>query len=96
MSYKDIAAATNMQNIDLKRTLQALACDKFKLLVKEPKSREVGENDTFYSSPHVLSYTHVSSSSCLIVNRSERMIRFRTMLGSETNASSLRSRPLRP
>jgi len=47
MSYKDIAAATNMQAIDLKRTLQALACDKFKLLVKEPKSRDVGENDKF-------------------------------------------------
>lgn len=47
MSYKDIAAATNMQNIDLKRTLQALACDKFKLLVKEPKGRDVGEDDNF-------------------------------------------------
>ena len=36
-----------MQAPDLKRTLQALACDKFKLLVKEPKGRDVTESDQF-------------------------------------------------
>jgi len=47
MSYKDIEQSTNMQPNDLKRTLQGLACDKFKLLVKDPKSKEVCENDKF-------------------------------------------------
>ena len=47
LSFKDIEQATNMQAPDLKRTLQALACDKFKLLVKEPKGRDVAETDQF-------------------------------------------------
>jgi len=47
MSYKDLAAATQMQDADLKRTLQSLACDKLKLLVKDPKGRDVGEDDKF-------------------------------------------------
>jgi len=47
MSYKDIERSTTMQPNDLKRTLQGLACDKFKLLVKDPKGKEVGEDDNF-------------------------------------------------
>jgi len=47
MSYTDISKATNMQASDLKRTLQALACDKHKLLIKEPKGREIGDDDNF-------------------------------------------------
>ena len=47
MSYKALAAATQMQDADLKRTLQSLACDKLKLLVKDPKGRDVGEDDKF-------------------------------------------------
>ena len=47
MSYQDILRATNMQAPDLKRTLQGLSCDKYKLLVKEPKGREIGDEDKF-------------------------------------------------
>lgn len=33
---------------ELKRVLQSLACGKFKILTKEPKSRDVNDNDRFY------------------------------------------------
>lgn len=32
---------------DLQRTLQSLACGKFRVLTKTPKSRDVGLDDTF-------------------------------------------------
>jgi hypothetical protein len=47
LSYADIETHTDIASHDLKRTLQSLACGKFKLLTKEPRSREVGEEDTF-------------------------------------------------
>lgn len=47
MSYDDILKATSIPVADLKRALQSLACAKFKVLNKEPKGREVENNDIF-------------------------------------------------
>lgn len=47
LSYADIATHTAIPTNDLKRTLQSLSCGRFKLIHKEPRSREVGEDDTF-------------------------------------------------
>ncbi|CDR88704.1 related to Cullin-3 [Sporisorium scitamineum] len=47
LSYGEIARATGIPDVDLQRTLQSLACAKFRILVKTPKGREVGKDDTF-------------------------------------------------
>ena len=47
LSYRDIRAATRMPDVDLQRTLQSLACAKYKVLQKEPKGRDVHETDLF-------------------------------------------------
>jgi len=47
MSYNEILEATKIPPADLKRSLQSIACAKFKLLLKEPKGREIGEGDKF-------------------------------------------------
>ncbi|KAJ1034670.1 hypothetical protein NDA13_000927 [Ustilago tritici] len=47
LSYSDIARATNIPDSDLQRTLQSLACAKFRILTKTPKGREVNKDNTF-------------------------------------------------
>ncbi|KAK4704943.1 hypothetical protein P7C70_g1265, partial [Phenoliferia sp. Uapishka_3] len=47
LSFKDLLAATQMPLAELKRTLQTLACAKFKVLTKRPKGRDVSETDFF-------------------------------------------------
>ena len=48
LSYKDIAAATDIPEVDLKRNLQSLACVKGKnVLRKEPQGKEIDEEDVF-------------------------------------------------
>lgn len=47
LSYGDIARSTNIPDADLQRTLQSLACAKFRILVKTPKGREVNKDDSF-------------------------------------------------
>ncbi|GAA5935658.1 cullin family protein [Sporobolomyces koalae] len=47
LSYVDIANSTNMVATELKRTLQSLACAKYKVLSKFPKGRDINESDTF-------------------------------------------------
>ncbi|PWN27242.1 Cullin-domain-containing protein [Jaminaea rosea] len=47
LSYSTIKGETGMPENDLKRTLQSLACAKYKILLKEPKGRDVGEGDRF-------------------------------------------------
>jgi len=47
ISYQEITGATHIPTPDLKRALQSLACAKFKLLTKEPKGRDVGDDDSF-------------------------------------------------
>ncbi|KAG0150085.1 hypothetical protein CROQUDRAFT_652767 [Cronartium quercuum f. sp. fusiforme G11] len=47
-TYPEIRAATGLTDGDLKRTLQSLACAKYKILLKEPRSKEINEDvDTF-------------------------------------------------
>jgi len=47
LSFQDIETATSISPNELKRHLQSLACAKFKILLKDPKSREVAETDRF-------------------------------------------------
>lgn len=47
MPYAEIQAATNLDDTELKRTLQSLACAKYRVLIKRPKGREVESTDTF-------------------------------------------------
>ncbi|TIB95913.1 Cullin-domain-containing protein [Wallemia mellicola] len=56
VSYQDIMNATNIAEGELKRNLQTLACGKYKLLEKDPKSKDVKVTDKFrinnnFSSP---------------------------------------------
>ena len=44
---KDISTSTDLPESDLQRTLQSLACGKFRILTKHPKSRDVTPNDSF-------------------------------------------------
>ncbi|XAR51749.1 hypothetical protein NMG60_11006468 [Bertholletia excelsa] len=49
LSYKEIEQATEIPALDLKRSLQSLACVKGKnVLRKEPMSKEVAEDDAFF------------------------------------------------
>ncbi|CAL8119031.1 unnamed protein product [Orchesella dallaii] len=47
LSYDDIKTATNIEEGELKRTLQSLACGKARVLMKEPKGKDVTEEDKF-------------------------------------------------
>lgn len=47
LTYDQIKQATNLPDAEIKRTLQSLACAKYKVLTKTPKGREVNETDTF-------------------------------------------------
>lgn len=47
LSYSDIATATGLVDAELQRTLQSLACAKFRILSKHPKGRDVNPTDTF-------------------------------------------------
>ncbi|ORY31654.1 Cullin [Naematelia encephala] len=47
LSYLDIKSATNLPDGDLQRTLQSLACGKFRVLTKIPKGRDVNPTDKF-------------------------------------------------
>ncbi|KAI3713173.1 hypothetical protein L1987_71746 [Smallanthus sonchifolius] len=49
LSYREIEQATEILTSDLKRCLQSLACAKGKnVLRKEPMSKDIGEDDTFF------------------------------------------------
>ncbi|KAL6960751.1 Cullin-3A [Sarracenia purpurea var. burkii] len=49
LSYKEIEQATEIPAQDWKRSLQSLACAKGRdVLRKEPRSKEVGEDDAFF------------------------------------------------
>jgi hypothetical protein len=47
LSYTDIQASTGLSDAELKRTLQSLACAKYRVLTKSPKGREVNSTDNF-------------------------------------------------
>ncbi|KAF9200508.1 Cullin-3 [Haplosporangium sp. Z 27] len=47
LSYTTIEQETGLPAEHLKRTLQSVACGKFKILIKEPKSKDIAETDHF-------------------------------------------------
>ncbi|CAG8956236.1 hypothetical protein HYFRA_00003616 [Hymenoscyphus fraxineus] len=47
LSYNDIQTYTGLIDAELERTLQSLACGKFRVLTKHPKGRDVLHTDTF-------------------------------------------------
>ncbi|XP_050554476.1 cullin-4A [Spodoptera frugiperda] len=47
LSFEDIKAATNIEEGELRRTLQSLACGKARVLSKAPRGREVHDSDHF-------------------------------------------------
>ncbi|TMW43368.1 hypothetical protein DOY81_011552 [Sarcophaga bullata] len=48
LSYEEILAATNIEDGELRRTLQSLACGRARVITKEPKGREVEDKDQFH------------------------------------------------
>ncbi|XP_063703800.1 cullin-4A [Culicoides brevitarsis] len=48
LTLEEIRLATNIEDGELRRTLQSLACGKARVLTKEPKGREVEDNDKFH------------------------------------------------
>ena len=48
LGYTDLLTSTALPPADLQRTLQSLACAKYRVLRKEPRGREVGANDRFF------------------------------------------------
>ncbi|WVR09639.1 hypothetical protein IAU60_006712 [Kwoniella sp. DSM 27419] len=47
LAYSEIKLATDLPDPDLVRTLQSLACGKFRVLTKLPKGRDVNPSDRF-------------------------------------------------
>ncbi|KAL3460377.1 hypothetical protein BJX64DRAFT_278566 [Aspergillus heterothallicus] len=47
LSYRQIQEATSLSDKELKRTLQSLACAKYRVLTKKPKGRDVDDTDEF-------------------------------------------------
>ncbi|KAJ2819131.1 Cullin-4A, partial [Coemansia erecta] len=47
-TYSQLQQNTGLEDIELQRTLQSLACGKFRVLTKEPKGRDVNTSDTFF------------------------------------------------
>ncbi|KAF2305428.1 hypothetical protein GH714_005201 [Hevea brasiliensis] len=47
LSFQDIKDATSIEDIELRRTLQSLACGKVRVLQKLPKGRDVEDDDSF-------------------------------------------------
>lgn len=59
LSYREIAAATDIPAADLKRNLQSLACVKGKnVLRKEPMSKDIEEEDVFIFNDKFISKLH--------------------------------------
>ena len=47
LPLEEIKAATNIEDMELRRTLQSLACGKARVLQKTPKSKEINDGDRF-------------------------------------------------
>lgn len=47
LKFSDFENATKIPALELKRTLQSLACGQLRLLTKEPKGKEVKDSDSF-------------------------------------------------
>ncbi|KAL9603045.1 MAG: hypothetical protein Q9219_001409 [cf. Caloplaca sp. 3 TL-2023] len=51
ITYEHIQAASGLDDQELKRTLQSLACAKYRVLTKSPKGKEVNDDDVFSINP---------------------------------------------
>ncbi|OLL22620.1 Cullin-3 [Neolecta irregularis DAH-3] len=47
MTFEELKTATSMNDLDLSRTLQSLACARFKILMKSSSGPDVSHNDSF-------------------------------------------------
>ncbi|GFN79945.1 cullin-4a [Plakobranchus ocellatus] len=47
LSFSDIRTATGIEDVELKRTLQSLACGKARVIYKIPKGKDVEDTDSF-------------------------------------------------
>ncbi|CAD5231091.1 unnamed protein product [Bursaphelenchus okinawaensis] len=47
IGYKEILEKTQIEETELKRTLQSLACGKMRVLLKEPKGKDIATTDEF-------------------------------------------------
>ncbi|KAL8129526.1 hypothetical protein V2J09_018681 [Rumex salicifolius] len=47
LSFQDVKDSTGIEDKELRRTLQSLACGKVRVLLKLPKGREVEDDDSF-------------------------------------------------
>ncbi|KAL9576104.1 MAG: hypothetical protein Q9212_007382, partial [Teloschistes hypoglaucus] len=47
IAYADIQAATGLDDTELQRTLQSLACARYRILSKTPKGKDVNRTDAF-------------------------------------------------
>lgn len=47
LSYEEILAATLIEDGELRRTLQSLACGRARVITKTPKGREILDGDQF-------------------------------------------------
>ena len=47
VGYSELQAATKLTDVELKRTLQSLACARYRVLTKTPKGRDVNPTDRF-------------------------------------------------
>ncbi|MCJ1401029.1 hypothetical protein MMC11_004241 [Xylographa trunciseda] len=47
IGYAELKAATSLSDEELKRTLQSLACAKYRVLTKSPKGKDINETDSF-------------------------------------------------
>ena len=47
LTFEEIKSATGVEDKELRRTLQSLACGKVRVLTKEPKGRDVEDGDVF-------------------------------------------------
>ncbi|KAJ5713217.1 uncharacterized protein N7483_010398 [Penicillium malachiteum] len=52
LAYSDIQEQTGLSDPELKRTLQSLACAKYRVLAKNPKGKEVEPTDQFTYNPN--------------------------------------------
>ncbi len=52
LSYTDIRSATSLPDPELQRTLQSLACARYRVLTKHPRGRDVNPTDTFAYNAH--------------------------------------------
>jgi len=47
LALSDLLAGTRLEDGELRRTLQSLACGKVRILTKTPRGKDVGDGDTF-------------------------------------------------